>query len=172
MRRYLPATAVLLLVGAAFGLGRLSNGRAVPALAGDPSADLRQEMADLKTAVAGVRQTLAWIGARVAAIPTTGGAAGETAAPPAPCPPAGDQPVPPEEAAQAARARGDVRFQEGESIVASAMARGTWNARDIEQFRALQREAPGSEWVALMQKIDAAITAGKVQPDPELPAWH
>jgi hypothetical protein len=65
-------------------------------------------MAELKAAVAGVRQTLAWIGARVTAVPAAGGGAGQTAAPAAVvCPPAGhDEPVPPEEAAQAARASG------------------------------------------------------------------
>jgi len=174
VRRYLLVGVLSLFICGAFFLGRFTGGhRAVVDSRDDAQADLRQDVAEMKASLAGIQRAVAGLGMRLASSPP-GGASTTTSAPPV-CPPAvvaHDDDSDPESAAHVARARGDQHFRQGESLVAAAMARGTWTSKEIEAFRSLHREAPGPEWIFLMQQIDAAINAGTLHPDPELQIWH
>lgn len=180
MRRLLvPVTAASLF---AFGLvvGRLLwSDRSGTSPPGDDPAALREDIADLKASVEGMRRALLVVGERVVSRPLADPGKGLVAVAAAADASSGlvaaaprDEALSPEEAATKARASQDPRFRDGESLVAAALSRGNWTERDIESFRALQRQAPGPEWVWLMQRIDSAINEGKIRPDPTLPSWH
>ena len=75
-------------------------------------------------------------------------------------------------AGRAERDRENPVFKDAEALIEEALERGTWRQQDIDRFRTLMRSAPEVDWVAEMVKIDAAINAGKLHPDPELMAFH
>jgi hypothetical protein len=161
-----------LLLGLGFGLGCLFGDRPPRPAARDDAQALRGEVAELAAAVEAMRRTLLWMGERIPSPPARSPAAAAPVACAAPAGDGGEAPLEPEAAAQLARGRAEPRFMRGEAIVAASLARGTWTEGDVESFRALQRESPGPAWIWLMQRIDAAITEGKLRPDPALTSWH
>lgn len=172
MPRFALVIMIVVVMGVGFWFGRASQDHVRNPGLVDSGADLRREIAEVKSAVVEMRRTITWLGERIRTTSATGSPSASGAAA-VDCPATvGDMPMLPEEAAHAARTRNDGRFQQGEAIITASLDRGTWTGDDIEKFRALQRESPGPEWVWLMQRIDAAINEGKVKPDPSLPSWH
>jgi hypothetical protein len=179
MRRlYSPLVAALIVAaaGGGFGVGRLSVPRGSTPASGpgvDQGDDVARELGQLRTSVEGMQRSVARLSERVAglagaavAAPSANGALWAEAGPPP------REPTAEEKAARLARDRSDPRFREGEAVIAEALGRGTWTARDIARFRELHRQTPELDWVSLMQRIDWDITTGKLRPDLDLVDWH
>jgi hypothetical protein len=166
MQRSAAIVLGCLLVGAGALADRLVlAGKPGDARAGN-SDDVREELADVKSALQDLRRSVERGGGGTKTVLV---AAPPVAAEPSPCP--GDA-KPADEAARLERQRNHPAWQDAETLVASAIARGRWTEADIERFRQLAREAPDVDMVPLMQRIDVAINTRRLRPDPDLIELH
>ena len=166
MQRAAAIVLGCLLVGA----GALADRLVLAGKTGDARAgnadDVREELADVKSAILDLRRSVERGGGGTKTVLV---AAPPVAAEPSPCP-ADSKPA--DEAARLERQRNHPAWQDAETLVASAIARGRWTEADIEHFRQLAREAPDVDMVPLMQRIDVAINTRRLRPDPDLIELH
>ena len=165
MRRSSAIVLGCLLVGAGVLADRLVLAGKTGAARAGTSDDVREELADVKSALQDLRLSIDRGGGTktvlVAAPPVT--------ANPSPCP--GDS-KPADDAARLERQQNHPAWQDAETLVASAIARGRWSEADIEHFRQLARDTPDIDMVPLMQRIDVAINTRRLRPDPDLIELH
>jgi hypothetical protein len=166
MQRSAAIVVGCLLVGAGVLADRLVlAGKTGGARAGSKD-DVRDELAEVTSALQDLRRSI-----------DRGGGGTRTvlvAAPPVPAEPSAcpADSKPADDAARLERQRNHPAWQNAETLVASAIARGRWSEADIEQFRQLAREAPEVDLVPLMQRLDVAINTRRLRPDPDLIELH
>jgi hypothetical protein len=165
MQRSAAIVAGCLLVGAGVLADRLVLAPKTGDARAGTSADIREELADVKSALQDLRRSIDHGGGTKTVLI----AAPPVAAEPPAC--LGDT-KPADDVARLERQRNHPAWQDAETLVASAIARGRWSEADIEQFRQLAREAPDVDLVPLMQRIDVAINTRRLRPDPDLIELH
>jgi hypothetical protein len=165
MRQTIAVVLGCLLIGAGAAADRFMLGSARAAPAGDP-ADLRQELAEVRSALEDVRRSVdrAGVGTKTVFVPPPPVAANANAC-------ASDA-KPQDEAKRLEQQRNHPSWQDAEALVTAAIARGRWTEADILRFRELARDATDIDMVPLMQRIDVAINTRRLRPDPDLVELH
>jgi hypothetical protein len=164
MKRSTSIVLGCLLVAAGVFAGRFTPGKSGASPAGD-SSELRQELAEVRSTIEDLRRSVErGGGTRTVLVP-----APPVAPSPSACP-SDTKPV--DEAARLEQQRSHPAWQNAEVLVATAIDRGRWTQSDIQRFRELSREATDVDMVPLMQRVDAAINARRLRPDPDLIELH
>ena len=165
MQRSAAIAVGCLLVGAGVLADRLVLARKTGDARAGHSDDVREELADVRSALQDLQRSID----RGGGTKTVLVAAPPVAAEPPACP---GESKPADDAARLERQRNHPAWQDAETLVASAIARGRWSEADIQHFRQLSREAPDVDMVPLMQRIDVAINTRRLRPDPDLIELH